>query len=223
METNAYISELLQNDSALFSAIYAFNNDILSYAHPDHLAGLPVDVLKSLYASPKSRGEATRYLRQVLQLDEGEYNFEDKRTHLCLLPGESIHKVVCYIGGICFSEYIRKTILGPELVKIRRAIGDDAYTFSLRTAPLFVKSNVAEQFQADGTTMVERMINTGRSLIEMSLAGVSDSLLKRFLLKFPKNYGWNFQRKVDEPAYCFEFVKKVIKRALAPGIAVTMI
>ena len=201
METNAYISELLQNNNALFSAIYAFNNDILSYAHPDYLSGLPIDVLKALYASPKSRGEATRYLRQALQLDEGEYNFSDPRSHLCLLPGEAAHKVVCYIGGICFSEHIRKTIFGPELVKIRRALGDDAYTFSLRTAQLFVKSNVAEKFQEDGSTIVERMINTGRSLIEMSLAGISNSLLKRFLLKFPKNYGWNFQRKVDEPAY----------------------
>ena len=109
--------------------------------------------------------------------------------------------------------------------KIRRTIGEDAYAFSLRTAPLFVKSNVAEQFRADGNTLVERMLNTGKSLIEMSLDGLPESLEKRFVLKFPKNFGWNFHHQVEDPNYYFGFIKKVIKRVLADdnNIAVAMI
>ena len=225
MESTIYISELLQNNYALFSAMYAFNNELLPYLHTDYLDGMPVDVLKSLSESPQSRGKVIAYLRKELKLDTGVYNFDDVRYYLCLLSADEINKIICYIGGICFSEQIRKTILGRELVKIRRTIGEDAYAFSLRTAPLFVKSNVAEQFRADGNTLVERMLNTGKSLIEMSLDGLPESLEKRFVLKFPKNFGWNFHHQVEDPNYYFGFIKKVIKRVLADdnNIAVAMI
>jgi hypothetical protein len=45
----------------------------------------------------------------------------------------------------------------------------------------------------------------------MSLAGAPREITQRFLLKFPRNFGWNFEQKVEDPEYYFEFIRKIIK------------
>lgn len=227
MEALDYVTSLIrQHRENLFREIYQFNNGMLAYAHDDYLRDLPLSVLRPLMEAPKSRYAAIQYVREALKLDEGEYDFSEPRAYLCLFSAEEIQRIIGYIGGICFSEQVRKTIIGREILAIKRALGNDAYTFSLRNAPLFVKSVVAEHFQVSGGNLVERMLNTGRSLVGMALSGLSESMLRRFQLKFPKNFGWDFRRNADEdPGYCFEFIKRVVKRALKDdgSVAVAMV
>lgn len=215
METVAYISGLLQKDERLFREIYAFNNALLDDVDEDYLHDLPVPVLKTLLQVSNCREKTTLWIREQLALDSGSYNFSEARYLLCLLSREEIQKIIGYIGGICFSEQLRKTILGREVVRVKRALGEEAFTFSVRSGPLFIKASVAEQFQIDGNSLVERVLNTGRALIEMCLGDAPEALLRRFRMKFPKNFGWNFSRKTEDPNFCFEFIKKVARRALS--------
>jgi hypothetical protein len=226
METTAYISGLLRNDMRLFSTIYNFNNGMIDYMHGDFVSG----VLAEQFAKPLMQsahcGKFLEYIRRLLGIEnQGWYNFSETRYFLCLLSAEEIHRIICYVGGICFSEQIRKIIWGRELLKIKGTIGNDAYLFSIRSAPLMLKADVAEGFRAQGSTLVESIFNTGKTIIEMSLADIPQEMVQRFVLKFPKNFGWNFNHRVDDPQYYFEFIKKVVKRALAESdsIAVSMI
>ncbi|MDR2812374.1 MAG: SctK family type III secretion system sorting platform protein [Puniceicoccales bacterium] len=227
MDTAAYVSNLLRNNMRLFSAIYDFNVEIMGYMHGDFSKGIGSEkFIQSLMQSPTYRGKFLEYVRQQLGIDSlGWYNFSETRCFLCLLSAEEIHRIICYMGGICFSEQIRKIIWGRELLKIKGTIGNDAYLFSIRSAPLIVKAEVAESFRAEGSTLVESIFNTGKTIIEMSLSGVRLEIIQRFMLKFPKNFGWNFNHRVDNPQYYFEFIKKVVKRAIAESnnIAVSMI
>jgi hypothetical protein len=180
----------------------------------------------ALLESPKARGKALAYVRKLLGIDNlGWYNFSETRYCLCLLSAEEIHRIICYMGGICFSEQIRKIVWGRELLKIKRTIGNDAYLFSIRSAPLMLKAGVAANFRTEGPTLIESIFNTGKTIIEMGLAGIPQEIVQRFVLKFPKNFGWNFNHRVDDPRYYFEFIKKVVKRALAESdsIAVSII
>ncbi|MDE6576151.1 MAG: SctK family type III secretion system sorting platform protein [Opitutales bacterium] len=227
MEALDYVTTLIrQYRENLFREIYQFNNGMLAYAHDDYLQDLPMSVLRPLAASPKSRCAAIRYAREALKLEEDVYDFSEPRAYLCLFSAEEIQRIIGYIGGICFSEQVRKTIIGREILAIKHALGNDAYTFSIRNAPLFVKSVVAEHFQVGGENLVERMLNTGCSLIGMALSGLSEAMLRRFQMKFPKNFGWDFRRNADEDSgYCFEFIKRVVKRALKDdsSVAVAMV
>ncbi|MDR2372434.1 MAG: SctK family type III secretion system sorting platform protein [Puniceicoccales bacterium] len=226
METTAYISGLLRNDMRLFSTIYDFNNRIIDYIHKDFIPGiLSEQFVKPLMQSTYC-GKFLEYIRRLLGIEnQGWYNFSETRYFLCLLSAEEIHRIICYVGGICFSEQIRKIIWGRELLKIKGTIGNDAYLFSIRSAPFMLKAGVAESFRTEGSTLVESIFNTGKTIIEMGLAGIPQEISQRFILKFPKNFGWNFNHRVDDPQYYFEFIKKVVKRALAESdsIAVSMI
>lgn len=215
METVAYISDLLQKGGALFREIYAFNNALLDDVDEDYLHDLPVSVLKTLLQVPNCREATHLWIRKQLDLNNDSYNFSEARHLLCLLSREDVQKIIGYIGGICFSEQIRKTILGREVVRVKRALGEEAYLFSVRSGSLFMRASVAEQFQIDGDSLVERVLNTGRALIEMCLGDAPEALLRRFRMKFPKNFGWNFNRKTEDPNFCFEFIKKVARRALS--------
>ncbi|MDR1906668.1 MAG: SctK family type III secretion system sorting platform protein [Puniceicoccales bacterium] len=227
METTAYISDLLRNNMRLFSAIYEFNNGMADYTHADFFPeALSKKFVQPLMQSPKYRGKFLEYVRKWLGIDnQGWYNFSERRYFICLLSAEEIQRIICYIGGICFSEQIRKIVLGRELLPLKHTLGNDAYLFSIRSAPLMVKAEVAESFRAEGATLIESVFNTGKTLIEMSLAGIPREIAQRFTLKFPKNFGWNFNHKVDDPQYYFEFIKKVVKRAIteSDNVAVSMI
>jgi hypothetical protein len=217
METRAYILNLWHNDGPLFSAIYEFNNGMVGYAHSDFFPEtVEKKAIRCIVQSPGYGGKILEYVRHLLKIDNlGWYNFSEKRYGLCLLSADEIQKIICYMGGICFSEQIRKIILGRELLKLKRVMGDDAYLFSLRTASLMIGADAAGRLQAEGKTLVERVWNTGKSIIEMSLAGLPREIAQRFALKFPRNFGWNFAHRVDNPQYYFDFVRKVIKRALS--------
>jgi hypothetical protein len=227
METTAYISNLLRENIGIFSAIYNFNNGILDDVHSDFAPEAQAMVgVKPLLQSPKAREKALTYVRKLLAIDNlGWYNFSETRYFLCLLSAKEIHRIICYMGGICFSEQIRKIIWGRELLKIKGIIGNDAYLFSIRSAPLMLKAEVAESFRTEGATLVESIFNTGKTIIEMGLAGIPREIAQRFVLKFPKNFGWNFNHRVDDPQYYFEFIRKVVKRAIAESdnVAVSMI
>ncbi|MDR3317318.1 MAG: SctK family type III secretion system sorting platform protein [Puniceicoccales bacterium] len=227
METTTYISDLLRNNMHLFAAIYDFNNGMVKYMHADFFPEMfSKQLLRTFTQSPKYCGEILAYIRRWLNMDNlGCYNFSEQRYWLCLFSPEEIQRIIGHIGGICFAEQIRKIILGRELLKLKHAIGNDAYLFSIRSASLILRTEVAERFQLEGENFVERVYNTGKAIIEMSLAGIPRELTQRFALKFPKNFGWNFTRKVENPQYYFDFIRKVVKRVLneSDNIAVTMI
>jgi hypothetical protein len=227
METATYISDLLRNNGQLFSAIYGFNNGMADDMHGDFFPeGLPRELLRTMVRSTRYGGKVLERIRRWLDIDNaGCYDFSETRRWLCLLSAEDIQRVIHYIGGICFAEQIRKIILGRELLKLKRTIGDDAYFFAIRSASLILRAEVAERFQAAGKTLVERVYNTGKTIIEMSLAGLPREITRRFSLKFPKNFGWNFSHAVEDPQYYFDFVKKVVKRAIpeSGSVALSMI
>jgi hypothetical protein len=227
METAAYILGLLRNGGELFSAIYDFNNGMTDYAHGDFFqAALPKELIRHMARSTRYGWKVLERIRGWLGIDDlGCYDFSEARRWLCLLSAEEVQRVMNYMGGICFAEEIRKVILGRELLKLKRTIGDDAYFFALRSASLILRAEVAERFQAAGETLVERVYNTGKTIIEMSLAGVPRAITQRFALKFPKNFGWNFTHEVENPQYYFDFVKKVVKRAIQENgsVALSMI
>jgi hypothetical protein len=192
METVAYISNLLHENTDIFPAIYDFNNGMLDYMHGDFIPEARA-IMKPLLESPKARGKALAHVRKLLGIDNlGWYNFSETRYFLCLLSAEEIHRIICYMGGICFSEQIRKIIWGRELLKIKRTIGNDAYLFSIRSASLMLKAEVAASFRTEGSTLIENIFNTGKTIIEMGLVGIPQEIVQRFVLKFPKNFGWNF-------------------------------
>ncbi|MDR1366933.1 MAG: SctK family type III secretion system sorting platform protein [Puniceicoccales bacterium] len=224
METAAYISNLLHGNTDIFSAIYDFNNGMLDYMHGDFIPEVRAMVgVKPLLESPKVCGKTLAYVRKLLGIDNlGWYNFSETRYFLCLLSATEIHRIIGYMGGICFSEQIRKIVWGRELLQIKRTIGNDAYLFSIRSAPLMLRSETAESFRAKGTTLIESIFNTGKTIIEMGLAGIPREIAQRFILKFPKNFGWNFNHRVDDPQYYFEFIKKVVKRVITESDSVAV-
>jgi hypothetical protein len=170
METVPYITDLLAKDPGLFSALYGFNNGMVEYMHADYFPKvLPKAILQPVLQSSRYAGQFLEYVRRLLGIDNlGWYNFSEQRYWLCLLSADEIQRIMGYIGGICFSEQIRKIILRNELLKLKRVIGNEAYLFSLRSAPLLLKSmksETTEFFQADGGTFLERVLNTGKSII----------------------------------------------------------
>jgi hypothetical protein len=72
-----------------------------------------------------------------------------------------------------------------------------------------LKAKVAESFHTEGSTLVESIFHRGKMIIGMRLVGFPREIARHFILKFPTNFGWNFNCKVDDPQYYFQFIKQL--------------
>ena len=127
-----------------------------------------------------------------------------------MLSYNEITNIIYALGGICFADVIRKIIIRQEMLGLKQAMGDDIYSFSVRSGVLMLNAEIAAMLRSDGETIEEKVFNTGRKIIESLLCDLPDSMLKRFTLKFPKNFGWDFENKESDKKH-FRLIQKVIQ------------
>lgn len=207
-----YFEYLLSGNREMLLSIYHFNNNLSEYLHKDFF---PFDGYEKLQPVIIKDDVIKNQWNDIIKnlhgiSDCGSYDFSEPSSLLLLLSVEEITKIIYALGGICFADVIRKIIIRNEMLGLKQAMGDDIYSFSVRSGVLMLNAEIASMLRSDGVTIEEKVFNTGRKIIESILCDFPEQMLKRFVLKFPKHFGWSFEN-IQSNKNHFRLIQKVIQ------------
>lgn len=176
-------------DSLEFS-ICEFNFLPLRYIHSSWLETVRRGTLLSKFRGcRRTEQRLSRYLLAEFEL-HGQYwfDFSDPCKCIALLDGNKLAQLVLYTGLAVNAARIKGTILGKEVLKLRRDLGEDAYLFALKDASLFgLTSEVASLPRYSKCMLVQAKICGIRCLATVFPEG-TPAFTKRMLLKLPVSW-----------------------------------
>jgi hypothetical protein len=146
------VKALLRDDSGLAALVHQFNAQPALYAHPSWFEGLvPQHLLNVLRTRRRSvRRLSTLLLDRHCLADEVCYDFQSRQWRLALLPVQVVQKLALY-GGLAFQHRrICATVDKATLAAIKGSIGEQAYAFAVKRAPLMFRPGGAVNRRWDG-------------------------------------------------------------------------
>lgn len=161
------------------------------FVHPSHLDQARFGTLiRRLNAVPRCRADLDDYLLDGLALrDGGCTDFAAPITRLLLLDNEALARLCLYLGLVVQGDALRRELDGQRLRQIRALIGDNAYEFAYKRAPLLGRPPTIEPLTEDAAADLGLMRSGTRCLAAWLGAGVTADLAaarsRRLLLKLP--------------------------------------
>ncbi len=197
-------------DARWLAPALQLNLDHGAYVDPSWLDALPAGALaRRLLDGGRGQRRLSAYLGEALALD-GAYctDFSDPRARLVLLPGGLLRQLCLYIGLASHSDLLRKELDGARVRALRQAVGDHAYDFAIKRAPLLGRLPAAgpladsvepRLYALDGAAALAGWLAGA----DADLAGV---LGRRFALKLPMPWRQAIERATrpaadDVPAW----------------------
>jgi hypothetical protein len=148
--------------------------------------------------------------------------FDSPQARFCLLPWDVILKVAQRTGLVLNAARLGKTIDGRLVARIRRDLGNEAYEFALRRAPLITTQTdpLAPDLASDAP-LGEQLERSGINYIGLALTGIAPELKARFRLKLPKSHASLVGAPQGDtaPEAAWQVVRKVVREAEPQWIA----
>lgn len=131
---------MFRSAGELAKRVHAFNFHPASYAHPSWFEALmPPRVFKTLQANARGEARLSRVLLSRHDLeDELWYDFSRKQWRFALLPPDVLLKLVDCCGLLFQHRHIAATVDNSARAAIKEQIGESAYLFALKRAPLIL-------------------------------------------------------------------------------------
>lgn len=183
------IRALFQHSSGLFNFVQEFNVYPALYIHPSWIEGyMPVDLFNVLKQSPRGVAKLSRLILDQYDLNQNVcYNFDDPSRRLALIKPEDLATLAFYCGVALNHKRIATMLNKKKLSDIKKSIGERAYVFAVKRAPLLlggvVSHNESWNTATDFKQYAERC---GTRYLLTHLTHLPGSIFSRLLLKFPK-------------------------------------
>ena len=140
--------------------------------------------------------------------------FDTPQARFCLLPWSAVERIALRTGLVLNAARLGKLIDGRLVARIRRDLGDEAYDFALRRAPLITTQSdpLAPELVAE-TPLGEQLERSGINYIGLALARIAPDLRARFRLRLPKVHAPLFDTPTGEtsPEAAWQVVRKVVR------------
>lgn len=132
------VKALFRTGGPLLQLVHQFNSAPAVYADPSWLESL---VPQELFLRLRATRRGARRLSEILLIQYGLYNdacydFETRSWRLALLPAEVLNKLSLYVGLSLQHRQIATLVDRAALSGIKKDIGEQAYTFAIKRAPL---------------------------------------------------------------------------------------
>jgi hypothetical protein len=150
----AAVKGLFKSGNGLFGLIHRFNNRPAAYAHPSWLdAWVPAELFRVLR---RTRRGADRLSRMLLEQNglchDACYDFNPPQWRFALLPVEVIQDLTFYCGLAFQHRRIAGMVDKTVLSHLKESIGEQAYAFAVRRAPLLIGPKRGIDLQWDGSS-----------------------------------------------------------------------
>lgn len=224
MTSVAFIKAAIAREDGLFNSIYRFNEMISEYVEKSHILTIPflANQWEDFVPIRRIRERLSRFLLKHFNLENQPfYGFEDPRLRIALLEGETLNKLLIHAGAIIYSERMSKLIMKKDVTALKESIGEDMYFFASKKASLLTgyapRINLPEN-----TTIItkEALFEVGQQCLQMCLANEDERLLKRLILKFPKEIKWDFQSTdaEEQKTKAWNYLYRILTKEVKPDI-----
>ena len=121
-----FLIETLEQRPMLFHAMLEFNRHSLSSFVPEP------EALPAWPALCKDASFLKAFRRRTSVSVSGFWDFEEESTRLALLPEETLHGLSLYFSAAVHAEAITGTLLRPQVLALRKTIGEGPCTYALK-------------------------------------------------------------------------------------------
>ena len=148
------VKALFRTGGQLLKLVHQFNSAPAAYADPTWLEPL---VPQDLFLRLRTTRRGAIRLSEILLIQHGLYNdtcydFDTRSWRLALLPAEVMNQLSLYVGLSLQHRRIATMVDRVALAGIKKDIGEQAYTFAIKRAPLLTgkRSGVLPIWNGDG-------------------------------------------------------------------------
>lgn len=225
MTFTSFIKSTISREDRLFLTIYRFNEMISEYVEKSHVS-IPYlanqwDYLVSLERLQK---KLSRLLLKHFNLENQPfYQFEDPRLRIALLDRSTLDNLLIHAGAVIYSERISKLVMKKDVLALKESIGDDMYFFAAKKASLLTGFAPRVMLPEESTPITkDALFEAGKQCLQMSLVHEDERLLKRLVLKFPKEIQWDFLSLVaeEQKTKAWNYLYRILVKEVKPDIQV---
>lgn len=183
------VKSLIQRGDPLFPMIHAFNCYPGGYAHASWLEEhLRPEIYNALRKSHRGmRGLSRVLLRQNDLQDKYCYDFYSPVLRLALLPPDLLGKLTLYSGLALNHRQLAALVDRQTLATIKQQVGESAYRFAVKRAPLLLGAESAWQRPWNGRGDFGAFAaQNGVALFLSLFHEAPPAVTLRLALKFPK-------------------------------------
>lgn len=220
--SSPFLLKLYREKSEFLRVIYEFNTCFLYYAHSSWLSKLFPDVPSEMWDSLKVHRGCARYFSKQLASkistndeDANFYDFEKLEHRFALLPAQEVMDLLLFSGLARAFKNINSMVDRDSILRIRGAIGERGYNFSLRKAPFILGGSVplVELKMNDNMNLEQEITKAGVACLKTLFADMSPAVLKKFFLKLPVYFEkeWEAVHALDAPT---DSLKHFLRRVL---------
>ena len=217
-----FIKDLARRNSPLLRSIVDFN---LSTPLPDtldqNLPMVPPALLDMVRASARGGRKLARGLCHPVEGNGFFYDFRHKPLRLALLDSEALQRVVFYCGLTLNSLFIRELISKSDVRAVRQSLGDEAYGYTVKSAPLFIGAE--QPFPGIGPASSRGMAEmygtceeNGLELLDLCLDGapltVSSGLRRKLPLRLATHAQRNAAPSEEEKGRAWRLVSRIMQQ-----------
>lgn len=186
--TERDLADLLRRRDPLFGAIYVFNLLPARYVHASWLEAFGG---AAAWAPLRDRRRAEPLLSQMLLEQLGPdrrlvLDFADPAARLALIDGSDLSTLIDRAGLTVHRAALASLIDRAQVLPARHALGEEAWEFALRRAPLLAPPERTAPPALVLERMPEQIRASGLRCLAEALAGQPAALLKRVMLKLPR-------------------------------------
>lgn len=197
MTLPSWYASLATSRPDLFRLIYDFNTRPQDWVHPSRTSALPhskvVDFLTQKGCGRKLLG-SWMFGRFGIGPQQTWWDFMEERRRIALLDHGSLQQIALFGGATLRWRQLKSVISREEVQRLKSRLGAEAYTFALQRGPLLKMPRglqppppmpSAAPNSKGPEDLADVVCRDGWSVLVKSMAGESESLLKRFWLKVP--------------------------------------
>lgn len=181
------LKTLATGNDPLLGLLYTFNVLPARYIHPDRCKELALDfdLIKGMGTSFRVQKSLSRIiLAETGLLDD--YCFGLPGPFLCaLLESTELEDLALLAGAALHARQIGRIIHKKELERVKEAIGERAYTFALKKAPLLIgEAGLALSGKTGFDNPADVLVRSGVDCLRACFYEAPPSLTLRMALKF---------------------------------------
>lgn len=217
MMDSAALAQLLRERPGRFAQLAEFNYLPARYIDPSQLATeLPAAVVAGARGCLPAERRLSALIRQRFSLSPGGYwDFDDERRRLALLAPTALRLLASLVASAGLWRRFRATIDRPGRAALLAAVGEPVFDFALRRAPLLGGAGIDEPLSLEDT--LAAWSSARAQAVRNWFAGESPGLAGRVRLKFPSDWGLDFDQppSASQRDAHWQLTRRVLKSELS--------
>jgi hypothetical protein len=190
LSDRAAVKAMFRGDGDLARRVHVFNRHPAAYAHPSWFEDLmEPQWLDALRSSPRAEKRLSEILLARHGLAEDLwYDFGSRRWRFALLPADALLKLVDCCGLAFQHRRIAASISHSERTYLKNQIGERAYLFALKRAPLLLGRHPGTKVCWEGQSDFGRLVRrSGAAYFLSHFLDAPTAIAGRLSFKFARD------------------------------------